>query len=380
MRNLVSLFIFLLMFSSCEKDEVSEVVPPLTTSELCNFPKVALHPQGNPLLANGSEELSGWDPYVIYDKGAGKYKMWYTLFQNQILGIAYAESTDGINWNYGTNGNSRHVIAPTEGSWDRDGMETVSVLQKDGKYHMWYLGYPGDRPSNIGGRHKEIGYAYSDDGINWTKHRGSVLKGDSNEYEGPYQDTIYENGQRYIFKEGGVQEPSVVWNEKLSRFEMYYGGVTKKYFTVTENANTYKRKSKYRPTLRALSTNGVDWIKDHANNPILDPLDDPKEARTKVADQVGVYRSETDDSYQFYYFSDHSVFHAYSSDGITIERNPNNPVIGKVVTENSVSYYGGPILVNHEDDYKLFIMLSKPGATSWGEGGMNLGLATVDCQ
>lgn len=380
MKNVIFFIMFLVLIVSCDQQEYIEEETPVVNAQVCDFFQTNMHSEGNPLFTNTNEELSGWDPYVIYDEELQKYRMWYTLFKNRILGIAYAESDDGIVWSFRSNRESEHVIQPTEGSWDRDGIETVSVLKKNGIYHMWYLGYPGNKPANIAGRHKEIGYAYSDDGINWTKHRNSVLKGDSNEYEGPYLDTIVENGQRYIFKEGGVQEPSVVWNEKLNRFEMYYGGVTKRYFTIIENGNSFSKKSKYRPTLRALSSNGIDWVKDVANNPIIDPLDDIKESKTKVADQVGVYRDEKADKYLFFYFSDFSVFQAYSDDGVTIIRNPNNPVITKSVTENEVSYFGGPLLVNKDEDFKLFLMRTKPGAKKWGEGGMNIGLATADCQ
>ena len=44
------------------------------------------------------EDNAVWDPAVLYDNG--QYRMWYAYGQlgNSPIGIAHAESSDGVNW------------------------------------------------------------------------------------------------------------------------------------------------------------------------------------------------------------------------------------------------------------------------------------------
>jgi len=105
---------------------------------------------------------------VIYN--GGTYHMWYAGTDTTSLGsdsywrIGYATSPDGITWHKENGGNP--VIEPTK-SWEfntslhpTSGYPTVILV--NGVYHMWYATGIGDDTSNIA-------YAYSKDGINWTK-------------------------------------------------------------------------------------------------------------------------------------------------------------------------------------------------------------------
>jgi len=51
------------------------------------------------------------------------------------------------------------------GAWDDEGVKDPCILQ--GSYKMWYSGYDG---SNW-----QIGYATSEDGVNWTRSTNPVL-------------------------------------------------------------------------------------------------------------------------------------------------------------------------------------------------------------
>jgi len=61
------------------------------------------------------------------------------------------------------------LTAGPSGSWDEavDGIYGCSVMYHDSKYHMWYGGYKG----SVGA----FGYAFSNDGITWTKYSGNPV-------------------------------------------------------------------------------------------------------------------------------------------------------------------------------------------------------------
>lgn len=76
--------------------------------------------------------------------------------------IKYAESDDGVNWQ--RDGHVALELGPGEG-----GMTKPHVIHEDGTYKMWYayrgaVGYRTDPSKSY-----RIGYAESDDGIDWTR-------------------------------------------------------------------------------------------------------------------------------------------------------------------------------------------------------------------
>jgi pimeloyl-ACP methyl ester carboxylesterase len=123
-----------------------------------------------PVIDVGS--LDGWEwgtesPTVIFNEGLNKFQMWYSSVKvSWVSGVdryrlRYAESSDGIDWNEGN-----WVLYGTSGKWDVGGPNRgTTVLLINGTYHMWYAG------TNEGFSWR-IGYATSPDGINWTKQNG----------------------------------------------------------------------------------------------------------------------------------------------------------------------------------------------------------------
>jgi hypothetical protein len=108
-------------------------------------------------------------PFVIVDRGT--WKLWYAATtgfveidgkQEPQYQIRYAESADGIDWH-------RPPVTCIGYSFDGEANGKPCVLQEDGRYRMWYsfrsiAGYRTDRS-----RSYRIGYAESDDGIQWTR-------------------------------------------------------------------------------------------------------------------------------------------------------------------------------------------------------------------
>lgn len=95
----------------------------------------------------------------------GIYYLFYAATNDNNLGtnpfwrIGLATSVDGIHWIKQNNGNP--VITPTE-TWELNNVSYPTVLYEDGLFKMWYGAGTADEPM-------QIDYAYSVDGINWTK-------------------------------------------------------------------------------------------------------------------------------------------------------------------------------------------------------------------
>lgn len=251
------------------------------------------------------------DLYVISDcwvmKEGSTYKMWYTgggfnyppdtLMRSR---ICYATSTDGINWNKYA-GNPVLDVSYT-GGWDSLGVETVSIIIDSAapptqRYKMWYAG------QYFNSYRYDIGYAYSPDGINWTKHPTPVLQvGSTSEWD---------NG----FLEG----PSVI--KDGSTYKMWYCG-----YDVIPDAGPTDGKANLG---YATSADGINWTK-YAGNPIMvtgiNTWDSIYVQDPHVIKEGGEYHmwygGGSNDTYY-----DQQVGYATSTDGITWVKSPLNPVL-----------------------------------------------------
>ncbi len=120
----------------------------------------------NPVLRLG--EPGSWEqsavhaPAVLYDQEDGIYKMWYSGYDGTNIRIGYATSPDGSAWTkYET-----YVldVGVPSAEWDGKRVVFCRVLKIDGVYHLWYSGDGIENTFTY-----EIGYAYSTDGIVWTR-------------------------------------------------------------------------------------------------------------------------------------------------------------------------------------------------------------------
>lgn len=133
--------------------------------------------------------LATADPDVIMDNDT--LKMWYsgsgwTASTDDCphVRMGYAWSTDGINWNEYAGNPVLDVSADTS-KFDSDGIETPTVIidisaPLNQRYKLWYAGRKAKcQPIND---HK-FGFAYSSDGINWTKYIANPVLVPGNEAE-----------------------------------------------------------------------------------------------------------------------------------------------------------------------------------------------------
>ena len=101
---------------------------------------------------------------------ANKFVMYYDGTTGGTEDIGLAVSNDGINWQ-GYNAGVSPVLAGSGGvgDWDKTYVSRSTVIQEnDDAYHMWYSG--GDGRMDHG-----IGYAFSTDGINWTRDASNPI-------------------------------------------------------------------------------------------------------------------------------------------------------------------------------------------------------------
>ena len=258
---------------------------------------------GNPVIFYGPE--GSWDDieispdYVIYQDGT--YRMWYdgtNAYKSRNTGLA--TSSEGINW-IKYSGNPVFATGP-EGSWDDFRVAMGSIIVKDNIYHMWYAGCDGTKISYWYG--SNIGYATStDSGVTWIKYPSPVLvtgpTGEWDDYSvfSPWvisdNDTLkmwYDgfrtdaDGIGYAWSLDGINWtkyndpatqdfpyrfsdpvllPSKSWENKYmgypcviknnDQFEMWYSG-----FTTSSGAIGY-----------AISRDGINWNK-FEGNPVVD--------------------------------------------------------------------------------------------------------------
>jgi predicted GH43/DUF377 family glycosyl hydrolase len=105
------------------------------------------------LIPEGEERAVGPENIIIVNN---KYYLYYILYPNYIPQIGLAFSDDGINWDR-YNGNP---IMPPSQNWEGTGINSCSIIYKDGVFKMVYMNYE----NNIG-----FGKATSSDGIQWIK-------------------------------------------------------------------------------------------------------------------------------------------------------------------------------------------------------------------
>ncbi|MBI4242870.1 MAG: hypothetical protein HY606_02165 [Planctomycetes bacterium] len=218
----------------------------------CNFSGPWTRDLNNPIKTSAGVNLQMVDyvsdPCVIYDSALAKYKMWFeSMNEFNDIGIAYADSVDGITWSVWQDSDPTKqdlvidlVLNPDPNGWDKGGVKSPCVVQKsDGTYQMYYTGQQGIR---INTQIYYIGLATSSDGIAWTKHNGDGLVFQSvYDWETPF---VNQAGD----KTGGVSDPFVILDS--GGYTMWYGARGK----LSDVAG-------YRLG-RATSTDGITWNHD----------------------------------------------------------------------------------------------------------------------
>jgi len=172
----------------------------------------------NPVLGN-NQIGTVFDPFVIkYDN---IYKMIVSWREKGVL--ALSTSTDGIIWS-----NLKIILNKgNKKSWESI-VNRGCLLIIYNKYYLWYTGQNKGKSN--------IGFALSDDGINFRKYKNNPVLKPENQYE-----------------KNSVMNPNVIYDKEENIFKMWYAA-----------GETYE------PDVicYATSKDGFNWIK-HNNNPIF---------------------------------------------------------------------------------------------------------------
>jgi len=183
-----------------------------TSSDGITWTKDSLN---NPVLTAGSP--GSWDDESVLVSSVliygSTFHLWYTGAQtgNIYWKIGYAWSTDnGITWTkwddpsttnppYAESDPVLDVGSPV--SWDRRTVKSPHVILENDIFKMWYVG-------NISTYGQSIGYAWSHDGIEWTKDT--------------LHNPVLTPGTSYCWDVRGVDEPCVVFDGAF--YHMFYMG------------------------------------------------------------------------------------------------------------------------------------------------------------
>ena len=157
-----------------ELSETKLAVETMFRSILPFSPRMAKY-HANPVMTRGG--VGEWDQYgignpiVIWDE-EGLWKMWFYGYMDKKCmehGLGYATSVDGITWTkYADN---PVLLGGDNGSWDEMNFCHDFIIRKvkPGDYRLWY------EASNTDESRWRLGYATSEDGINWVKYDGNPI-------------------------------------------------------------------------------------------------------------------------------------------------------------------------------------------------------------
>ena len=132
---------------------------------------------GNPVIDVGPQ--GSWDDWIVRAGTVIRrgHRMWFMGTSAAGVHIGFAESTDGIEWTK----RPEPVLEPGAypGAWDSPAMGNPFVVFDGSDFHMWFVAGVDRTPPN--GR-VSIGYAFSSDGITWTKHRDNPVVSTADNY------------------------------------------------------------------------------------------------------------------------------------------------------------------------------------------------------
>lgn len=151
------------------------------------------------------EPIFSNNPCVIRDNN--KWHMYYLNLEAWIpvngrfegkFTLYYADSTDGIHWN-----RSARVAIPKQ--YDFECISNASVLKENNTFKMWYS-YRSLEDFRLGNGAYKIGYAESNDAVNWTRLDHYItldqVKDEFDSVMQAFPSVIDVGGKRYMFYNG----------------------------------------------------------------------------------------------------------------------------------------------------------------------------------
>jgi beta-1,2-mannobiose phosphorylase / 1,2-beta-oligomannan phosphorylase len=140
------------------------------------------------------EKVAVMCPDVLWDAGAKTFRMWYSGGeQYEPDAIGYATGSDGIIWT--KHADSRVFKSDPSAAWEKYKVTACQVVQDDGWYLMFYIGF---RDVD----HAQIGLARSKDGIsNWERNPANPIvhtDPDAWDHDACYKPYAIYDGQNWL--------------------------------------------------------------------------------------------------------------------------------------------------------------------------------------
>jgi predicted GH43/DUF377 family glycosyl hydrolase len=161
------------------------------------------------------ERVAVMCPHVIWDDSAHQFRMWYSGGeQYEPDAIGYATSPDGLAW---TKSPANPVFKSDSGiAWERHKVTACQVVQRDGWYVMFYIGFPDVD-------HAQIGIARSRDGIrDWERLPANpvIRPGESKwDHDACYKPFAIFDGSKWLLwyngRHGGVEQIGLAYHDGL---------------------------------------------------------------------------------------------------------------------------------------------------------------------
>ncbi len=257
---------------------VGTVSDNLPSGPLSRYPNNPIVPMG--VAGSIDDEKTG--PRVVLQPGTPAGSTNYRMYYEAVGGpnkakVGYATSTDGKTWVKQGSIASLNPSTSWEGGSDGE-VSPNSILIENGVYKLWYHSFGTDLK-------RRIGYATSNDGLNWTKNPNPVL----------------DVGALGSLEDQHVVEPRVF---KIgSAYRMYYTG--------NESANSGIGTARW---FYATSNDGVSWTR-----------------------RGQIWSKQTDNGFgiifdgtkwhAWYGMAFAGIYYASSNDGLTWTDGPSNPVL-----------------------------------------------------
>ncbi len=190
---------------------------------------------GNAILMPGSG--TAWDSIIIDCDVVRDGNHWYMYYTgSKDVGTDYpdhiglATSSDGISW---TKYSGNPILSANVDSYDYDYLTTPQVIKDGSIWRMYYGGVTHDSVTN----YIDVCYAYSSDGVNWTKYSSNPV--------------LY-HGTPTSKWDGRLAQPTCLAKAANGSLLLYYRG---------------KGTSGISYLGLATTTDGVNWSK-HGSNPL----------------------------------------------------------------------------------------------------------------
>ena len=289
----------------------------------------------NPVIDLGDN--GSWDdvhlshPSVLFD--GNMYHLWYAGDNGSSRGIGCAKSDDGVAWEkYPDNPVLSDGIGDT---WDGDFVTQPSVLHDGTMFHMWYAGYDG---TNM-----RIGYATSDDGVNWTKNAANP---------------VLDLGESGAWDSTGVSNPFVLHDG--TQYCMWYTGY--------DGTNM---RIGYATSDDGVAWSGVLWNKH--DNPVLDLGESGSWDSVVISSPTVVLENDVFQMWYAGYDGDNlTIGYATSSDGMAWTKDASNLILdlGEIGSWDSVGV-SSPTVILNGNTYRMW-------HTGYDGKNIRIGLSSLD--